>query len=299
MHAPVDLDRPDWVASIPFVAAHAVAVATPFLVPFAWRWLALAAVVYAVRMFAITAGYHRYFSHRAYRTSRAFQLALAVLGATAAQKGPLWWAAHHRDHHRFSDGPDDVHSPLRRGFWWSHVGWILSRRHHATKNERVKDLARFPELRFVDRFQALFPVALAAGLILAGSWPALLWGFFVSTAALWHATFAINSLAHVLGRRRYETGEGSRNSLGLALVTFGEGWHNNHHFYPSAARQGFYWWELDVSFLVLRGLAALRMVRELRMPPASVRDAHLTGEGATGAPRAGLERSLASTPGRG
>ncbi len=299
MLAPVDLDRPDWVASIPFVAAHAVAVATPFLVPFAWRWLALAAVVYAVRMFAITAGYHRYFSHRAYRTSRAFQLALAVLGATAAQKGPLWWAAHHRDHHRFSDGPDDVHSPLRRGFWWSHVGWILSRRHHATKNERVKDLARFPELRFVDRFQALFPVALAAGLFLAGSWPALLWGFFVSTAALWHATFAINSLAHVLGRRRYETGEGSRNSLGLALVTFGEGWHNNHHFYPSAARQGFYWWELDVSFLVLRGLAALRMVRELRMPPASVRDAHLTGEGATGAPRAGLERSLASTPGRG
>jgi len=299
MHAPVDLDRPDWVASLPFVAAHAVAVATPFLVPFAWRWLALAAAVYAVRMFAITAGYHRYFSHRAYRTSRAFQLALAVLGATAAQKGPLWWAAHHRDHHRFSDGPDDVHSPLRRGFWWSHVGWILSRRHHATKNERVKDLARFPELRFVDRFQALFPVALAAGLFLAGSWPALLWGFFVSTAALWHATFAINSLAHVLGRRRYETGEGSRNSLGLALVTFGEGWHNNHHFYPSAARQGFYWWELDVSFLVLRGLAALRMVRELRMPPASVRDAHLTGEGATGAPRAGLERSLASTPGRG
>jgi len=168
MNDPVDLDRPDWVASSPFFAAHAVALATPFLVPFAWRWLGLAAAVYGVRMFAITAGYHRYFSHRAYRTSRAFQLVLAILGATAAQKGPLWWAAHHRDHHRFSDGPDDVHSPLRRGFWWSHVGWILSRRHHETKGERVKDLARFPELRFVDRFQALFPVALATGLFLAG-----------------------------------------------------------------------------------------------------------------------------------
>jgi stearoyl-CoA desaturase (delta-9 desaturase) len=264
------LDRIDWPKSLPFLAVHAVALATPFVVPVTWGWVGLAVGVYYARMFAITAGYHRYFSHRTYRTSRAFQLALALVGGSAAQKGALWWAAHHRDHHRYSDGPEDVHSPLRRGFLWSHVGWILSRRHHATKLERVKDLARYPELRFLDRHHVLPPVALATGLFLVAGWPGLLWGFFVSTVVLWHATFSINSLAHVIGRRRYETGEGSRNSLALALVTFGEGWHNNHHHYPASTRQGFFWWELDLSFLALRALAALRIVRDLRGPPPRV-----------------------------
>ncbi len=256
--------------SAPFLAVHAVAAATPLLAPFAWRWVALAAGLYAVRMFAITAGYHRYFSHRAYRTSRAFQLALAVLGTTAVQKGPLWWAAHHRDHHRWSDRPEDVHSPLQRGFWWSHLGWILSERHDRTKLEGVRDLARFPELVWLDRFHLVPPVALAAGLFLAGGVPALLWGFFVSTVALWHGTFVINSLAHVLGRRRYPTGDGSRNSLVLALLTFGEGWHNNHHFFPGSANQGFRWWEIDVSYYALRALAAAGIVRDLRRPPERV-----------------------------
>ena len=266
-----DLDRPDWLASVPFLAAHVVALATPFLVPVEARWVALAAALYAIRMFAITAGYHRYFSHRTFRTSRAFQLLLAVIGGTAAQRGALWWAAHHRDHHRDSDGPEDVHSPLRRGFLWSHVGWILSRRNHQTKLDRVKDLARYPELRFLDRHHYLPPVALSVALFLAGGWGALLWGFFVSTVVLWHATFSINSLAHVIGRRRYETGEGSRNSLVLALVTFGEGWHNNHHHYPASTRQGFFWFELDVTYLALRALAAVRIVRDLRAPPPHVR----------------------------
>jgi stearoyl-CoA desaturase (delta-9 desaturase) len=289
MNERLDRDRPSWLASIPFFAAHGVALATPFLAPFEWRWTALAASIYAVRMFAITAGYHRYFSHRAFRTSRAFQLVLAVVGASAAQKGPLWWAAHHRDHHRHSDGPEDIHSPLQRGFWWSHVGWILARRYDATKLDRVKDLARYPELRFVDRYTHLFPVALAAGLFLAGGWPALLWGFFVSTVALWHATFTINSLAHVIGRRRYVTGDDSRNSLALALLTFGEGWHNNHHFWPSTANQGFFWWEVDVSYGVLRVLSALRVVSELRTPPDTVRFAHLEQAAAGAAPDAGAD----------
>jgi stearoyl-CoA desaturase (delta-9 desaturase) len=271
-----DLDRVDWLRSAPFLLVHAAAVATPFLVPFAWRWVGLAAALYLVRIFAITAGYHRYFSHRAYRTSRAFQLVLAVLGTTAVQKGPLWWAAHHRDHHRFSDGPEDIHSPLERGFWWSHVGWILARRHAETKHERVKDLARYPELRWLDRWHLVPPLALAAGLLLAGGWPALLWGFFVSTVATWHGTFVINSLAHVLGRQRYATGDGSRNSAVLAVLTLGEGWHNNHHFYAASARQGFFWWELDVTYGALRLLAALRLVRDLRAPPPQVKLAHLT-----------------------
>jgi stearoyl-CoA desaturase (Delta-9 desaturase) len=265
-----DLDRIGWTASLPFLAAHAVALVTPFVAPISWRWAGLAAALYAVRMFAVTAGYHRYFSHRAYRTSRAFQLVLAFLGGTAAQRGALWWAAHHRDHHRYSDQPEDVHSPLQRGFWWSHVGWVLSRRHHQTKLDRVRDLARYPELRWLDRYHLVPPAALALALFLWGGLPALLWGFFVSTVLLWHGTFVINSLAHVIGRTRYETGDGSRNSLVLALVTFGEGWHNNHHFYASSARQGFFWWEVDVSYYLLRGLAALRVVRDLRRPPPQV-----------------------------
>jgi stearoyl-CoA desaturase (delta-9 desaturase) len=269
-------DRIAWSRSLPFLAVHAVALATPFVVPVEGRWIALALALYSVRMFAITAGYHRYFSHRAFKTSRLFQFVLGWLGASSAQKGPLWWAAHHRDHHRYSDGPDDIHSPLERGFWWSHVGWILATRYDETKLDRVRDLAKYPELRWLDRWHLVPPLVLAAVVFLAGGLPALLWGFFVSTVFLWHGTFVINSLAHVIGRRRYETGDGSRNSLALALITFGEGWHNNHHFYASTANQGFFWWEVDLSYYALRALAAVRIVRDLRTPPAHVKYAHLT-----------------------
>jgi len=265
-----------WARAIPFLAVHAIAIATPFVVPVTWKWVLLAVALYYVRMFGITAGYHRYFSHRAYRTSRAFQLVLAWLGASASQKGPLWWAGHHRDHHRYSDTPEDIHSPLVQGFWWSHMGWFMDRRWEATKLDRVKDLARFPELAWIDRNWWVPPTTLAVGLLITGGWGALLWGFFVSTAVLWHGTFFINSLAHVLGSRRYETSDGSRNSLALSVLTMGEGWHNNHHFYPGTANQGFFWWEWDPSYYLLRLLSALRLVSDLRTPPPRVLTAHRT-----------------------
>jgi stearoyl-CoA desaturase (delta-9 desaturase) len=274
-----DPDRPQWLKSIPFLAVHGMAIAAPFLAPPTWSRLGLAAAVYAVQMFAITAGYHRYFSHRAYRTSRAFQLLLAVLGTLTVQKGALWWAAHHRDHHRHSDAEEDVHSPVRRGFWWSHVGWILSERHDRTKLDRVRALARYPELVWLDRWGLALTVAWAAGFFLAGGLPALLWGFFVPVAVSWHVTFCINSLAHVVGTQRYPTGDDSRNNPVLALLTFGEGWHNNHHFYPSAANQGWFWWELDLSWYALRLLAAMRVVWDLRTPPPRVRRGILVDPG--------------------
>jgi stearoyl-CoA desaturase (Delta-9 desaturase) len=267
-------DRISWTQSIPFFAAHAVAAATPFVAPFEWKWLLLAAGLYTLRMFGLTAGYHRYFSHRSFKTSRAFQLVLALLGTLSVQKGVLWWAAHHRDHHRYSDTPDDIHSPLERGFWWSHVGWILCSRYDETKYDRIKDMARYPELVWLNRYHLVPPLVLAGVLALAGGIPALLWGFFVSTVVLWHGTFAINSLAHVMGRRRYETSDGSRNSFLLALVTMGEGWHNNHHFYASTANQGWFWWEVDLSYAILRALRAVGVVWELRTPPAHVKHAH-------------------------
>ncbi len=269
-----DADRIDWVKSIPFLAVHLVALGAVVLGPFSWGLLALAIGSYYVRMFGITAGYHRYFSHRSYRTGRAFQLVLAVLGATSTQKGVLWWAAHHRDHHRFSDRPEDIHSPVQRGFWWSHVGWIMSRRYSATKLDRVKDFARYPELRWLDRFHAVPPIAYAAALWAVGGVPALLWGYFVSTVLLWHGTFLVNSLAHVIGRRRYPTDDASGNSFLIALTTMGEGWHNNHHHYQSTANQGWFWWEIDVTYYVLQALAALGIVSDLRTPSAAIRDAH-------------------------
>jgi stearoyl-CoA desaturase (Delta-9 desaturase) len=248
--------------------------------PFA---IAVAVALFAVRMFAITAFYHRYFSHRAFRTSRGWQFVFAVMGASAVQRGPLWWAAHHRHHHVHSDQPDDTHSALQDGFLWSHMGWFLARQNFATRTRLVRDLARYPELRWLDRYDVAVPAALFVALWTLGAWlefayPALgtgpwqliVWGFCISTVVLFHTTFLINSLAHRWGSRRYETGDESRNNALLALLTFGEGWHNNHHRYPGAARQGFYWWEVDLSWYGLRLLEALGIVRDLRRVPASV-----------------------------
>jgi stearoyl-CoA desaturase (delta-9 desaturase) len=215
-------------------------------------------------MFAITGFYHRYFSHRAFRTSRAAQLVFALLGASAVQRGPLWWASHHRHHHAHADRPEDAHSARQHGFLWSHCLWFLTAGNVRTRFDRVRDLARYPELRLIDRFDVAVPILLASTLYLAGGVQFLVWGFCVSTVALYHATFTINSLAHRYGSRRYATRDDSRNNAWLALLTFGEGWHNNHHYYPRAARQGFYWWEVDLTYYALRMLAALGIVWDLK-----------------------------------
>jgi len=222
-----------------------------------------------LRLFGITGAYHRYFSHRTYRTSRPFQLLLAALGCSAVQKGPLWWAAGHRRHHRFSDREGDLHSP-REGFWHAHQGWIFDRRWSQTELDRIPDLAAFPELVWLDRWHAVVPLALAASCFAVGGLSTLVWGFCVSTTLLWHATYTINSLAHRWGSQRYETGDDSRNNWLLALLTLGEGWHNNHHHYMASARQGFFWWEIDVTYYVLRGLQAVGLVWAIREPPARV-----------------------------
>jgi stearoyl-CoA desaturase (Delta-9 desaturase) len=241
---------------------------------FGWSWsgFALALAMYFVRMFGITAGFHRYFAHRSFKTSRAFQFALAVLGTTSVENGVLWWAAHHRAHHKYSDTPADIHSAAQRGFFWSHMGWILVARYKDTDMSRVQDLARYPELRWLDRHALVPGVALAVILALTAGFWGLLWGFFVSTALLWHGTFAVNSLAHKIGRRRYATGDESRNSLFIALFTLGEGWHNNHHHYQRSERQGFYWWELDVTHYLLCALSWIGVVWDLHAPPAHVRE---------------------------
>ena len=260
------VDRTDWVAAIPFIAVHLAPLAA-FFVTVTWQDWVLCGVLYVVRMFFITAGYHRYLSHRSYRMNRVAQFIMAFGGTTAVQKGPLWWAGHHRLHHRQTDLDDDVHSP-RDGLWWSHVGWILSTRYKSTDPSTIKDFAAYPELRFLDRAPWIGPWLLAGACLLIGGWGGLLIGFFLSTVLLWHGTFLVNSMAHVVGRRRFATPDTSRNSLFVALLTGGEGWHNNHHYLPSSVRQGLTWWEIDPTWYVLRGLAAVGLVHDLKRPPA-------------------------------
>ena len=275
-------ERVDWLRVVPFLAMHAGCLAVLWVGASAVAVWTAVGLFYA-RMFFLTGFYHRYFSHRTFRTSRAGQLALAIAGATAVQRGPLWWAAHHRHHHRHSDEESDVHSPVRHGFWRSHVGWLLTRACFPTQLRQVRDLARYPELVFLDRYDTLIPIALGGALYGAGAlleavapslgttgWQMFVWGFCISTTALFHAACTINSLSHVFGTRPYATSDSSRNNPLLALLTLGEGWHNNHHHYMHSVRQGFRWWQLDLTYLGLRALAALRLISHLRPVPAAV-----------------------------
>ena len=262
-----------WLSMLPFWGVQITAAIGVIWSGWSWTGLGLALGLYAVRMFGLTAGFHRYFAHRSYKTSRAFQFALALLGTTSTQKGVLWWAAHHRAHHKYSDTPRDIHSVRQHGFWWAHVKWILVRTYVETDVDRIKDFARYPELRWLNTYHLVPPVLLAGVLFAVGGWWALLWGFFVSNTLLWHGTFCVNSLAHAFGRRRYQTTDDSRNSLLIALFTLGEGWHNNHHHYQRSERQGFYWWEIDITHYVLHGLSFIGLVKDLHAPPRAVRDA--------------------------
>lgn len=274
----------DWPRILPFIGMHLACLAVVWVgwSPFA---VGAAAALYVIRLLAITGFYHRYFSHRTFQTSRPVQFLFALLGASAVQRGPLWWASHHRHHHAYSDQAPDAHSPHQHSFLWSHTGWFLSRANFHTRSPLVRDLAQYSELRFLDRFDSLVPFVLAAMLFFLGALlerhapslgvtggQLLIWGFFISTVALFHATFTVNSLAHRFGKRRYATSDESRNNFWLALLTFGEGWHNNHHHYPRSARQGFYWWEIDLTYYFLRFLEAIGLVWDLRQVPVPVRN---------------------------
>jgi stearoyl-CoA desaturase (Delta-9 desaturase) len=266
--------RIKWLKSTPFLLMH-LTVFAAFLVPFRWEWVGLCVASYYLRMFAITAGYHRYFSHRSYKMNRVAQFIMAFLGGTALQKGALWWAANHRLHHKNSDQPSDIHSPVQHGFWWSHVGWIMSDLHEETHWNQIQDLAKYPELRWLNHYHVVPGIIYALALFAVGGWGALIWGFFISTVLLWHGTFTINSLSHVFGSVRYKTTDTSRNNFWLALVTLGEGWHNNHHCYMSSTRQGFFWWEIDGSYYALKALSWFGIVRDLRNPPLKLLESKL------------------------
>jgi stearoyl-CoA desaturase (Delta-9 desaturase) len=262
-------DEIDYLSMVPFLLVHAACFAA-FYTGVTIEAVFLCVVLYVLRIFGIGAGYHRYFSHRTYKTSRVFQFLLALLSQTSSQRGALWWASKHRRHHRHSDTVLDAHSPSQHGFLRAHFLWFFTDRHNNTELEAIADFARFPELRWLDRYHYVPPAALGVLCWAIAGWPGVVVGFCWSTVLLWHGTFTINSLAHVFGRRRYVTGDDSRNNWLLALITMGEGWHNNHHAYQSSVRQGFRWWEYDPTFYVLKALSWIGIVWDLHSPPAAV-----------------------------
>jgi len=279
-------DKVDWARIMPFALLHLVCL-TAFFTGVSKAAVLACAIAYVVRMFAITGFYHRYFSHRTFKTSRVGQFIFGVLGASAVQRGPVWWAAHHRHHHVHSDQQADAHSPARHGFWRAHLGWFLTIKGFVPDFRLVRDLMKYPELRWLDRFDIVVPVIMGVGMFGLGKllevtapelhtsgWQLLVWGFFISTVLCSHATYTINSLSHVFGRQRYRTGDTSRNNWLLAIITLGEGWHNNHHHYPNTVRQGFYWWEYDLTYYVLKLLSWLGIIWELKPVPASIRGSH-------------------------
>ncbi len=255
-----------FLKAFPFVFMHLACLGV-FFVGVDTLSIFLCFAFYFLRMFGITAGYHRYFSHRSFKTSRGFQFFLAWLGCSAVQKGPLWWSAHHRRHHKHSDTPNDPHSPVQKGFWWSHIGWVFDSMFETCSYDNIRDFKKYPELRILDHLHWVPGICLAVFCFLVAGWSGVVWGFFISTMLLYHGVFTVNSICHLLGSRRYATRDDSRNNPVIALITLGEGWHNNHHHYQSSANQGFFWWEIDITFSILRFLSVFGFVWGIRTPP--------------------------------
>ncbi|MFL2980467.1 MAG: acyl-CoA desaturase [Methylophilaceae bacterium] len=276
----------DWARVIPYIIIH-LSVISIFFVDFSLTAFWVFIGMYAIRMFAITGFYHRYFSHKTFKTSRLMQFIFAIIGASAVQRGPIWWAAHHREHHMHSDTIYDKHSPKAHSFFWSHTGWFLTKANFITHTRLVKELSRYPELRLIDRFDIIIPILTCLGLFYVGeylniAYPALetnglqllSWGFILSTILLYHSTFLVNSVAHLWGKKRYNTKDSSRNNFIVAILTFGEGWHNNHHHFPGSASQGFYWWEIDITYYLLKLLNTFGIIWDIRTVSSNIRESN-------------------------
>ena len=266
----------EWFRCLPFILIH-VSLIGILYVEFSWWCLAFAFISYSVRMFAITAFYHRYFSHRAFETSRLVQFIGAFTACSAGQRGPLWWAAHHRRHHRYSDTDLDVHSPKSKTLLWSHALWFMSDYALPTFLREIPDWLKYKELRFINRLDWIPVLILGSTCYYVGetSWAIsnfatsgtqlLAWGFLVPTVALYHATFSVNSLAHIFGNRKFDTLDESRNNGFVSLITLGEGWHNNHHAYPSSAKQGLQRGQIDLTWYHIVLLKYLRLATNVRI----------------------------------
>lgn len=251
------------------IAVHLALIAIPLL-EFSYWYLLLFFLMTRIVGLGITVGFHRYFSHRAFKTSRVFQFLLGCAGCTALQKGPLWWAIHHRLHHRHSDQPEDPHSPVVDGFLHGHCGWLFTQDLMTPDQRIVHDFAKYPELVWLDRLWLIPGLAMAALCFAIGGWSGVVIGYCMCVAFIFQVTFAVNSIGHLYGQQRFETGEGSRNNFVLGYLAMGDGWHNNHHRAPTSARHGFAWYELDMSYLTIQIMRRLGIVWDVKQPPANL-----------------------------
>ncbi len=257
------------LAVTPLILVHLALFTLP-VVPPTFAAVMVLLVVTRVAGHGVTVGFHRGLAHHSYRTSRWFRFVLAAAGCTALQNGPLWWVLHHRRHHAHSDVPGDVHSPVVDSFWHAHVGWLFTADRTRPDFSTVRDLARYPELVWLDRLWML-PGAAAAGLsYLAAGWAGVVWGFALGTVLVFQVTFAVNSIGHRWGARRFATREGSRNNFVLGILALGDGWHNNHHRAPRSARHGLAWYEHDMGYQIIRLFRVCGLVWDVRQPPAEV-----------------------------
>ena len=262
-----DRQRVNWLVTIILALVHTGAVAALFL--FNWRAFASAVLlVWIATGFGISLGYHRLHTHRSYKVPRLLEYFFAVCGTVTLEGGPIFWVAVHRIHHQKSDQPGDPHSP-REGAWWSHMGWILfgEAKHNNTRlmAKYAPDLAKDRFYVWLNDYHWIPPVIVGLMLLVVGGLPMFLWGGCLRTVVGLHATWAVNSVTHLWGSRRFATRDDSRNNWWVALFTFGEGWHNNHHAHPSSARHGLAWYELDISWITIKFLKHLGVARSVRV----------------------------------
>ena len=258
----------DWIVLSWLVFMHVGALAGFFL--FNWKAVGVAvALWWLTGGIGICLGYHRYFTHRSFTTYKPIEYLLAICGCMAGEAGPISWVAAHRYHHTYSDMEDDPHSPLR-GFFWAHMGWLFAREKFLSEFESYKryapDMARDRFLVWLDRFHLVPTALLAWGLYAMGGWTFVVWGIFVRSVMVYHSTWLVNSASHVWGYRTYQTTDKSRNNWWVALLTFGEGWHNNHHAFQRSARHGFRWWEIDPTFMMVKLLWMFGLASDIHLP---------------------------------
>ncbi len=264
----VEMDRPlpDWLVIIFLGGVHLFALAALLPATFSWPAVAVALVLHWLTAgVGVTLGYHRLITHRSFRAPKWLEYVLLFCGTLACQS-PLEWVAKHRMHHRFSDTAEDPHD-IHRGFWWTHVGWILHKLPcDQSMGLYLKDIARDPVYRFFDWTMLLWQLLLGIVLFLVGGLPFVVWGIFVRLVAVYHSTWFVNSATHRFGYRSHDAGDQSTNCWWVALISYGEGWHNNHHAFPRSARHGLRWWEVDMTWWMIRGLQVLGLAKNVRLP---------------------------------
>ncbi len=271
---------------IPLLILH-LSCGLVYFAGFSWVAFGVAFFAYALRMFAVTGFLHRYFAHRSFKTGRITQFVFAFIATASCQRGPLWWAANHRDHHKYSDTPNDTHSPYQLSFFDSHIGWVYWKENLETKHHNIKDFSKYKELVWLDKYD-LIPAALYIvflyflGLGLQTYYPGLetgpfqmiVWGFCISTVFLLHMVLSVNTICHLFGKQKFKTTDYSRNNWLMAIFTLGEGWHNNHHRFPNSMRQGFLWYEYDITGYIIRFFALIGLVTDIKpIPPNIIEEA--------------------------